>query len=87
MEHRNEHSVARLAELASGMRPAEELYELHGEPQPMVNLADSDAGTQASLCILDHLTKPRGSTRRRRQSGLGLLSVLWFDHYERMTRR
>lgn len=41
MEHRNEHGVARLAELAFGMRPAEELYDLREDPHQMKNLAGS----------------------------------------------
>jgi len=59
MEHRNEHGVARLAELAFGMRPAEELYELKTDPHQMVNLAGSVriAETQAALRkqLFDHL--------------------------------
>ena len=39
MEHRNEHGVAHLAELAFGMRPAEELYDLKKDPHQMSNLA------------------------------------------------
>ena len=39
MEHRNEHGVARLAELAFGMRPAEELYDLKIDPHQMNNVA------------------------------------------------
>ncbi|NNE92982.1 MAG: sulfatase [Verrucomicrobiales bacterium] len=39
MEHRNEHGIARLAELSFGMRPAEELYDLANDPHQMVNLA------------------------------------------------
>ena len=51
MQHRNEHEVARLAELAFGMRPAEELYDLKNDPHQMVNLAGSVelAQTQALL--------------------------------------
>lgn len=41
MEHRDEHGVARLAELAFGMRPAEELYHLATDPDQVVNLAGS----------------------------------------------
>lgn len=59
MEHRDEHGVARLAELAFGMRPAEELYELKSDPHQMVNLAGSVrlAETQAALRkqLFDHL--------------------------------
>ena len=39
MEHRNEHGIAFLAELAFGMRPAEELYQLKNDPHQMNNLA------------------------------------------------
>jgi uncharacterized sulfatase len=63
MEHRNEHGVARLAELAFGMRPAEELYDLQNDPHQLVNLAGSTAmaETQASLRhrLFDHLKKTR----------------------------
>ncbi|MBL6704529.1 MAG: sulfatase [Planctomycetaceae bacterium] len=63
MEHRNEHGVARLAELAFEMRPAEELYDLKNDPHQMVNLAGSVAiaETQASLRgqLFDHLRKTR----------------------------
>jgi N-sulfoglucosamine sulfohydrolase len=61
MEHRNEHGIARLAELAFGMRPAEELYDLKNDPHQMVNVAGSAAmaETQAVLRgrLFDHLTK------------------------------
>ena len=63
MEHRNEHGIARLAELAFGMRPAEELYDLKNDGHQMVNLAGSTAmaETQASLRrrLFDHLRKTR----------------------------
>ena len=63
MEQRNEHGVARLAELAFGMRPAEELYDLRNDPHQMVNLAGSTAmaETQASLRgqLFDHLKETR----------------------------
>jgi arylsulfatase A-like enzyme len=59
MEHRNEHGVARLAELAFGLRPAEELYDLKSDPDQMVNLAGTVgmAETQAALRkqLFDHL--------------------------------
>ena len=63
MEHRNEYGIARLAELAFGMRPAEELYDLMNDPHQMVNVAGSTAmaETQASLRgrLFDHLRKTR----------------------------
>lgn len=39
MEHRGEHGIARLAELAFGMRPAEELYDLKNDPHQLNNIA------------------------------------------------
>ena len=63
MEHRNKHGVARLAELAFGMRPAEELYDLKRDPHQMVNVAGSTtmSGIQATLRgrLFDHLKKTR----------------------------
>lgn len=41
MEHRNEDGIAHIAELAFGMRPAEELYDLRKDPHQMVNVAGS----------------------------------------------
>ncbi len=61
MEHRNEHGIARLAELAFGMRPAEELYDLKTDPHQMHNLAGSAESSriQAKLRqqLFAHLTK------------------------------
>lgn len=61
MEHRNARSVARLAELAFGMRPAEELYDLQSDPYQMKNLAGSNTirETQTALRkrLFDHLEK------------------------------
>lgn len=59
MDHRNEHGVARLAELAFGMRPAEELYDLKNDPHQMVNIAGSAAmhekQSQLRRRLFDHL--------------------------------
>lgn len=59
MENRNRPGVARLAELAFGMRPAEELYDLRADPYQMLNLAGSPrlAATQAMLRkrLFEHL--------------------------------
>jgi N-sulfoglucosamine sulfohydrolase len=41
MERRNEHGIARLAELSFGLRPAEELYDLKTDPHQMNNVAGS----------------------------------------------
>ena len=43
MEHRDQHGVARLAALAFGMRPAEELYDVRRDPHHMHNLIDDPA--------------------------------------------
>lgn len=51
MEHRTQHGVARLAELAFGFRPAEELYDLKTDPHQMVNLA----GTREHRDVQDQL--------------------------------
>ena len=63
MEHRNKHGVARLAELAFGIRPAEELYDLNNDPYQMVNVAGAlaMAEIQASLRkrLFHHLTETR----------------------------
>ncbi len=61
MEHRNKHGVARLAELAFGMRPAEELYDLSSDPHQTVNVAGSTAmaelQTKLRQRLFDHLEK------------------------------
>ncbi len=61
MEHRNKHGVARLAELAFGIRPAEELYDLKTDPDQLNNLAGSVKmeADQKRLReqLFDHLTK------------------------------
>lgn len=61
MEHRDEHRVARLSELAFGMRPAEELYDLKNDPGQMVNVAGSTAMTEIQAALrkrlFDHLRK------------------------------
>jgi N-sulfoglucosamine sulfohydrolase len=63
MEHQNEHGTARLAALAFGMRPAEELYDLKNDPAQMNNLAGTTvtAAIQKSLRqrLFDHLEKTK----------------------------
>ncbi|MHC4700676.1 MAG: sulfatase family protein [Planctomycetota bacterium] len=59
MENRNEHGVARLAELAFGMRPAEELYDLKNDPGQLRNVAGSceylDVQQSMRRRLFDHL--------------------------------
>ena len=63
MEHQTEHGTARLAALAFGMRPAEELYDLKNDPAQMNNLAGTTetAAIQKSLRqrLFDHLKKTK----------------------------
>jgi arylsulfatase A-like enzyme len=63
MEYCNKYGIARLAELAFGMRPSEELYDLKIDPHQMNNLAGSLplAKTQAALRkkLFDHLKKTK----------------------------
>ena len=84
MEHRNEHGVARLAELAFGMRPAEELYDLKTDPHQMVNLAGLSriAETQAALRkqLFDHLE----STEDPRVVG-GVVDWDYYPYYGKLS--
>jgi len=61
MEYQNKDGVAKLTELAFGMRPAEELYDLKSDPHQMVNLAGSIPMTEAQASLrgrlFDHLKK------------------------------
>ena len=61
MEHRNEHGVARLAALAFGMRPAEELYDLKSDPDQMDNVAGTvafqDVQERLRKQLFDHLRR------------------------------
>ncbi len=77
MEHRNEHDVARLAELAFGMRPAEELYDLKTDPHQMVNLAGSSRMTEPQAALRKQLFDHLESTKDPRVVG----GVVDWDHY------
>ena len=61
MERRDQQGIARLAELAFGKRPAEELYDLESDPHQMVNLAGSADAAEVQKALrgklFDHLTK------------------------------
>ncbi len=63
MEHRNEHRVARLAELAFGMRPAVELYDLKSDPHQMNNVAGkpeyAEAQSELRTKLFDHLKETK----------------------------
>ena len=80
VEHRFEHGVARLAELAFGKRPAEELYDLATDPHQLKNLAGSVEyqKIQATLRkqLFDHLER----TQDPRVVG-GVVDWDYYPHY------
>jgi len=80
MEHRYEHGVAHLAELAFGKHPAEELYEIKSDPHQMKNLAGSinHLTIQDSMRrqLFDHLTE----TKDPRVVG-GTVDWDYYPHY------
>ncbi|MDH3584382.1 MAG: sulfatase-like hydrolase/transferase, partial [Phycisphaerae bacterium] len=86
MEHRNQHGVARFAELAFGMRPAEELYDLSSDPGQLSNLAGSidSAVIQAKLRgrLFDHLAK----TKDPRVTG-GPVNWDYYPYYGRISTK
>ena len=77
MEHRNEHGVARLAELAFGMRPAEELYDLRSDPHQLENRAGHRDYLEAQSALRTRLFQHLESTGDPRVTGG---PVLW-DYY------
>ncbi|MGI9472080.1 MAG: sulfatase family protein, partial [Rubripirellula sp.] len=77
MEHRNEHGVAHLAELAFGMRPGEELYDLRSDPQQMVNVAGSTTMSTVQESLRNRLFDYLEQTRDPRVVG----GAVEWDHY------
>jgi len=69
MEHRNEHGVARLAELSFGMRPAEELYDLKKDPHQMNNVAGNVAYLDVQKSIREQLFDYLKKTKDPRLTG------------------
>ena len=80
MEHRNEHVVARLAELAFGMRPAEELYDLKNDPHQMVNLAGSVELAQTQALLRSQLFERLQKTQDPRVVG-GTVEWDYYPYY------
>lgn len=82
IEHRYEHDVAHLAELAFGKHPAEEFYVLKDDPHQMKNLAGNlkHLGLQNILRrqLFDHLIK----TKDPRVVG-GTVNWDYYPHYGR----
>ncbi|MEM7479356.1 MAG: sulfatase [Planctomycetota bacterium] len=77
MDHSKEHGVARLAELAWGMRPAEELYRIQDDPYQMNNLAGKVDLLEVQLEMRTMLFDRLEETKDPRVVGG---KVLW-DHY------
>ena len=77
MDHRNEHGVATLAELAFGMRPAEELYDLSSDPHQMVNLA----GGMATIDLQAKLRQKLFAHLRKTQDPRVVGGVVDWDYY------
>ena len=77
MEHRQEHGIAELAELAFGMRPREELYELSSDPYQKCNLAGRVNFLEIQSSMRAELFEHLRSTKDPRVFGG---DVLW-DYY------
>ncbi len=77
LEHRSEQDVSRLAALAWGIRPAEELYDLKQDPSQMTNLAGDSRYAQAKRALHEQLWEHLQETTDPRVIGG---PVLW-DHY------
>ncbi|MEM7143803.1 MAG: sulfatase [Verrucomicrobiota bacterium] len=77
MENRNQHGVAELAELAFGMRPAEELYEITSDPWQMRNLAGAINHAETQQKLREQLFTYLKETKDPRLTGG---EVLW-DYY------
>jgi hypothetical protein len=86
MEHRNEHGVARLAELAFGMRPAEELYDLKNDPHQIMNVAGSMAMTEVQATLRQQLFDHLRKTRDPRVIG-GVVDWDYYPYYGAITTK
>lgn len=84
MEHRNEHGVAHLAELAFGMRPAEELYDLRSDPHQLINLAGSTAFAKQQALLRGKLFDHLKQTHDPRVVG-GTVDWDYYAYYGRIT--
>ena len=86
MEHRNKDGVARLAELAFGMRPAEELYNLKNDPHQLVNLAGSTAMAKIRALLRTRLFEHLRKTRDPRVIG-GAVDWDYYPYYGRISTK
>ena len=80
MEHRDTHGVARLAELAFGMRPAEELYDLQSDPHQMNNVAGNVDYLEAQRSMRRQLFAHLRTTRDPRVVG-GTVDWDYYPYY------
>ena len=80
VEHRFEHGVAHLAELAFGKRPAEELYYLATDPHQMKNLAGSVEYQKIQAVLREQLFDHLAATRDPRVVG-GAVDWDFYPHY------
>ena len=84
MAHRNEHSVARLAELAFGMRPAEELYDLKNDPHQLRNVAGSVSTMDVQQSLRRRLFEHLKETNDPRVVG-GIVDWDYYPYYGRVS--
>ncbi len=86
MEHRNEHGVEDLAELAFGMRPAEELYDLKCDPHQLVNLAGATAMAEVQASLRRRLFNHLRETGDPRVVG-GTVDWDYYPYYGKISTR
>jgi len=71
MEHRDDPAVRPLFELAFGMRPEEELYDLRNDPGELTNVADDLRHADAKKSLRAELEKWMADTADPRATGGG----------------
>tara|TARA_R110000850_G_scaffold14189_2_gene45468 strand:+ start:204 stop:1706 length:1503 start_codon:yes stop_codon:yes gene_type:complete len=86
MDHRHEHGVAELAELAFGMRPAEELYILEDDPHQMMNVAGSEAMADIQATLRQRLFSHLRETEDPRIVG-GNVDWDYYPYYGRISTK
>ena len=86
MEHRSLYGIARLAELAFGMRPTEELYDLKEDPHQMVNLAGKHEWTKTQGALHQRLFDHLRDTRDPRVVG-GNVDWDYYPYYGRISTK
>ena len=86
MEHRSEHGVARLAELAFGMRPAEELYDLKKDPHQMNNVAGNIKYLNAQKRLREQLFDHLKQTKDPRVTG-GPVNWDYYPYYGKISTK